>query len=123
MDYQVLKHVHMGAVALSIGGFALRGYGACRQAHWVRTKAVKVLPHLVDTVLLASAVTLAVWADLAPWRQGWFGAKMIGLLIYIGLGVVVMRQRGSPAWRWTAWVLALAVAGAMVWLAHVKPAL
>ena len=45
---------------------------------------VKIVPHLVDTLLLASAVALAVMSHQYPLANGWLTAKVAGLLIYIG---------------------------------------
>ena len=59
MDYAALKTVHQVAVALSISGFFARGLGGFAHAGWVSNRLAKTLPHIVDTVLLASALTLA----------------------------------------------------------------
>ena len=80
MDYATLKLVHQGAVALSIAGFAARGLAALLHARWVRTRIARTLPHIVDTVLLASAIGLAWWLRLNPIDTPWLLAKIVGLL-------------------------------------------
>ena len=116
MDYQAIKHLHTGVVALSVGGFAVRGLAALQGAAWVRSRPAKVLPHVVDTVLLLSALTLVWLAGLNPLTTPWLAAKIIGLLLYIGLGVVAMRPGTSKPLRAAAWVGALLVIG---WMASV----
>ena len=97
MDYATLKLVHQGAVTLSIAGFFARGLGSLAGAAWVRGRAARTLPHVVDTVLLASAIGLAWLLQLNPLTTPWLAAKIAGLLAYIGLGMVALRPR--PAAR------------------------
>jgi uncharacterized membrane protein SirB2 len=40
----------------------------------------------VDTVLLASAIAMAVISAQYPFAADWLTAKLVGLLIYIGCG-------------------------------------
>lgn len=97
----------MGAVALSATGFVARGFGAFAGAAWVRTRPAKTVPHVIDTVLLASAITLAWMLRLSPGNAGWLMAKIIGLLVYIALGVVALRPGAPRRVRIGAWVAAL----------------
>ena len=48
MDYALIKTVHQGAVALSVAGFFARGAAALAGAAWVRSRAARTLPHVVD---------------------------------------------------------------------------
>ncbi|MEP6606483.1 MAG: SirB2 family protein, partial [Nitrosospira sp.] len=52
---------------------------------------VKIMPHMVDTVLLASAIALAIMLHQDPIHNSWLSAKIAGLLLYIGLGMVALR--------------------------------
>ncbi|MFG6459754.1 SirB2 family protein [Roseateles sp. BYS96W] len=120
MDYFTIKAIHQGAVALSIAGFALRGAAALLGARWAASRAAKTLPHLVDSVLLLSALALAWTLRLSPLQAPWLLAKIIGLLVYIGLGVVALRPGRRLALRAAAWLGALAVVGWMVSVAVTK---
>jgi uncharacterized membrane protein SirB2 len=111
MNYPLLKTIHQIAVAASIAGFTARGLGSLADAAWVRRRPARTLPHVVDTVLLASALALAWTAALNPLTTPWLLAKVIGLLLYIGLGVVALRPSLPTAWRGCAWLLALATYG------------
>ncbi len=123
MDYFTVKLIHQSAVALSITGFAVRGAASLTGARWVSSRAAKTLPHLIDSVLLLSALTLAWMLHLTPGRAPWLMAKIAGLLIYIGLGVVALKPGRPLAVRATAWVAALAVVGWIVSVAVTKNAL
>ena len=120
MDYLLLKTIHQSAVALSIVGFTARGLGSLAGAGWVRHRTAKTLPHVVDTVLLASALTLAWTASLNPLTTPWLLAKLIALLLYIGLGTVALRATLPFAWRCVAWLMALATFGYIVSVAISK---
>jgi uncharacterized membrane protein SirB2 len=104
MDYTTLKMFHATTVALSFGGFVARGLASLRMAQWGRSRPAKILPHIVDTLLLISGVWLAVMAHLSPSNAPWLVAKWVALLIYIGLGVVALRPSVPRAFRAAAWV-------------------
>ena len=116
MDYATLKLLHQSAVALSALGFVLRGIASLNGAAWTQGRLAKSLPHVVDTVLLLSAVTLAIMLRLKPAHAPWLLAKIMGLLVYIALGMVALRPRLAWKVRVTAWVMALIV---LAWIATV----
>ena len=107
MDYFALKLIHQIAVTLSITGFVARGAASLAGAAWVRGRLARTLPHVIDTVLLGSAVALAWLLQLNPLSTPWLGAKIVGLLAYIGLGMVALKPTRPPALRAAAWVAAL----------------
>jgi uncharacterized membrane protein SirB2 len=120
LDYATIKLVHQSAVAVSVTGFFVRGVASFAGAGWVRSRAAKSLPHVVDTVLLLSALTLAWMLRLTPGAAPWLLAKIVGLVVYVGFGVVALRPGGSLAVRVTAWVAALATVGWIVSVAMTK---
>jgi len=120
LDYATVKLVHQSAVALSVTGFFVRGVASFAGAGWVRGRAAKSLPHVVDTALLLSALMLAWMLRLTPGDAPWLLAKIVGLVIYVGFGVVALRPVGSVAVRATAWVAALATVGWIVSVAITK---
>ena len=120
MDYATLKLVHQGAVALSLAGFAARGLGSFAGAAWVQGRAARRLPHVIDSVLLLSALGLAWMLRLSPLEAPWLLAKLIALLAYIGLGVLALRPGRPLAFRVAAWLAALAAFGYIVSVAISK---
>ena len=108
MDYFALKLIHQIAVTLSITGFVARGAASLAGAAWVRGRLARTLPHVIDTVLLGSAVALAWLLQLNPLSTPWLGAKIVGLLAYIGLGMVALKPGRAMAVRAGAFVAALA---------------
>ena len=120
MDYLTIRTIHESAVALSITGFFVRGAAGLAGAAWVRGRAAKTVPHVVDTVLLVSAIALAWMLGITPLTAPWLMAKVIGLLVYIGLGVVALRPSNARGVRTVAWIAALATAGWIVSVAITK---
>jgi uncharacterized membrane protein SirB2 len=120
MDYAALKLVHQAAVVLSVGGFFARGIGALRGAAWVRTRVVRTLPHVIDTALFASALGLAWMLRLNPLVTPWLAAKIAGLLLYIGLGMLALKPGRSTSVRAAAWLAALATFAYIVSVAITK---
>ena len=114
MDYAALKAIHVLCAILSIGGFAARGALMLRESPLLGARWVRVAPHLVDIVLLASAVALSWQSGQYPFAQGWLTAKLLALVAYILLGTIALKRGRSKAARAGAFVLALAAAAYIV---------
>lgn len=108
MNYLLLKHLHMSFAALSGALFLLRGLWMLRDSPRLRQRWVRIVPHVIDTVLLASAVTLAIRSAQYPLAQPWLTAKVGALLLYIVLGSVALKRGRSKPVRATAFIAAMA---------------
>lgn len=122
-SFDWLKLVHVSCAVLSVCGFALRGYWCVVGNPLGQTRLAKILPHLVDTLLLSSAVGMLVVWQLSPLQLGWLTAKLVALLLYIGLGIVMMRFAQGGVQRLAAYLMALATAGYIISVAYTKSAL
>lgn len=120
MNYVTIKLIHQSAVAVSLSGFFLRGAASLAGARWVNGRPAKTIPHVVDSVLLASALTLAWMLRLTPGNAPWLAAKIAGLVLYILLGAVALRPSQPKTLRLGAWLAALATAGWIVSVAITK---
>jgi uncharacterized membrane protein SirB2 len=109
MDYLSLKHFHMGCAALSGTLFLLRGKWMLRASPMLQQKWVRIAPHVVDTLLLASAIGLAVWSHQYPGQQPWLTVKLVALLGYIVLGSIALKRGRTKGQRQAALVAALAL--------------
>ncbi len=106
MGFAALKIIHIGSVILSFLLFFLRGIWMMQDSANLQQRWVKILPHVVDTVLLSSAIALAVIIQQNPLNDSWLTAKVTGLLIYIGLGMVALRFGKNRAIKISAWIAA-----------------
>ena len=105
--YSALKHLHVACVVVSGIGFLLRGVWMLRESPQPRWAGIA--PHIVDTLLLGSAVALALASGQYPFVAPWLTAKFLGLLAYIGLGTIALRRGRTRTTRGVALVAALAV--------------
>lgn len=120
LEYVTLKLIHQCAVVLSVTGFFLRGAASFAGANWVRGSAARTLPHVVDTVLLLSALMMVWMLRLAPTDAPWLMAKTVGLVVYVCLGVLALRPSLSLRVRSAAWVAALVTVAWIVSVALTK---
>ena len=72
----------------------------------LQKKIVKIVPHVIDTVLLISGITLVIQGNWLDGEFDWILSKLILLLAYIALGVMAMRFRDYK--RWLAFTGAIA---------------
>lgn len=114
MSYLAIKHLHLSCVAMSFALFFVRGVWMLSDSPRLQQRWVKILPHLIDTTLLASALTLAWMSSQWPFMQPWLTAKVFGLLLYIVLGTIALKRGKTRQVRATAWLLALATFGYIV---------
>jgi len=112
--YVLAKNLHLACVVLSLGGFAARGALMLAGSPLLGTRFVRIAPHVVDTLLLASALWLAWMMQQYPFVHGWLTAKVLGLLAYIVLGSVALRRGRTRAVRAAAFAGALLAAGYVV---------
>jgi uncharacterized membrane protein SirB2 len=108
--YFQIKHVHLWAVTLSLSLFAVRAalmLAESRMQHW---RTLRVLPHVIDTVLLTSALMLTTIVHQYPFVNGWLTAKVCGLVAYVVLGSIALKRGRSLRVR--RYALAGAIASA-----------
>ena len=107
--YFLTKSVHELCALASFTLFVLRGAWMLRGSPQLSRRWVRILPHLIDTVLLASAIALALMLQQYPLTHAWLSAKLVALLLYIVLGMVALRYGRTRRVRAAAWIGALAV--------------
>jgi len=104
IDYGLLKLLHVGCAIATYALFLLRGiwrFGASPRAgaRWVR-----VAPHAIDTVLLASALGMAWTLVPFPAMHPFLLAKVLAVCAYIALGMVAFRLGRTRRVRLAAWI-------------------
>lgn len=111
MSYLAFKHLHLTFVLLSGCGFALRGYWMLTESSWQQRRITVTLPHIIDTGLLASGLTLAIWSSQYPFLLDWLTAKFFALIAYIILGAFALKRGKTRATRARFFLCALLVYG------------
>ena len=90
--YELLKLIHLTCVVLTISSFSLRYYWMLTDNPLLQARIVRTLPHLIDTLLLASAVGLCLILIQYPLVNHWLTAKVLGLAVYIVLGTMALKR-------------------------------
>ncbi|NOQ49824.1 MAG: regulator SirB [Nitrosomonadaceae bacterium] len=106
MSYAALKIIHVISVIFSYLLFMLRGIWMMQNSSILQQRWVKILPHVIDTVLLASAVTLVTMIQQYPGMSTWLSTKIGGLLLYIILGMMALRFGKSLKIKIISWIAA-----------------
>ncbi len=109
IDYGVLKGIHMTCAVATYALFVLRGVWRFGGSDRAGARWVRVAPHAIDTVLLASALGMAWTLARFPAMHPFLLAKFLAVCVYIALGMVAFRFGRSPRIRLAAWIGAQAV--------------
>ena len=119
--YTLVKHIHMGAASLSLLGFLLRGFWMFKESPLLQAKSTKILPHIIDTVLLGAAIYLVVLMQAYPFQVNWITAKLLLLVAYIITGTVALKRGKTKSIRIIAWLVSLAIILSIFAIAAIKP--
>ncbi|MBC3884767.1 SirB2 family protein [Undibacterium griseum] len=109
MDYLSVKHLHITCAVLSGSLFLLRGFWMWNASPMLQQRWVRIAPHLIDTVLLSSALVMVFWSGQYPFAQNWLTAKVVALILYIGLGTIALKRGKTRSIRLRALLAAFAV--------------
>ena len=109
MSYLAIKHIHVTCAVLSFLLFVLRGVWMLQGSALLQRRWVKIVPHAVDTLLLASALVMVFWSAQYPVVQAWLTAKVVALVAYIVLGTIALKRGKTKTVRVGAFLAALAV--------------
>ncbi len=107
--YYSLKHVHVAAVVLSGSLFFIRGVWMLIDSPRLKRRWVRVVPHVVDTILLLSAISLTSIIQQYPFVHAWLTAKVVALMLYIGAGMIAIRHGKRKSVSAVAWIVALLI--------------
>ena len=102
-----LKTLHISCAAFSFIGFAIRGWWMWRDSPYLGHKLTRTLPHIVDSLLLLSAISLIIVYGISPFQHPWLISKISALVLYILLGTIALKRGKTKPIRLTALVLAL----------------
>ncbi|WPG19068.1 invasion regulator SirB2 [Kosakonia cowanii] len=122
--FNILITLHLTSVALTISLFTLRYWWRWSNNPRFQARWVRVLPHIVDSVLLLSGVGLIALTGYLPFtvKGAWLTEKLFGVIIYIVLGFIALgrhRPRGQQA-GFVAFMLGLVVLYIIIKLAATK---
>lgn len=90
------KSLHV-AFAYATGlSFLVRGALAFTDSPLLQHRALKTIPHILDTVLLGSALFMLFQWSLSPLTTPWISVKIGAVLVYIAFGFLMLRFGTTP---------------------------
>jgi uncharacterized membrane protein SirB2 len=116
--YTELKHLHIACAVASIILFVLRHVLSLRKVDWRKSRALLIMPHVVDSVLLISAILLTITIGQYPFVNSWLTVKVIALVVYIFLAMQALKIGRSQSSRRVAFIAAVVVFGFIVTVAR-----
>lgn len=90
--YLALKYSHLLFIVLSVSLFILRFGLLMKKSKWFESRWIKVLPHVVDTLLIATGLGLIFITGFIPFTPSavWMTEKLTCVLAYIALSYVAL---------------------------------
>lgn len=58
----------------------------------LKQRWIRISPHIIDSILLISAVMLSIRLQQYPGVDSWLTAKVVALLLYIVLGSIALKR-------------------------------
>jgi len=115
-----LKPLHITCAVLSFSGFFVRGIWMLHETSILQQKWVRILPHIIDTVLLLTALLMLYVMHMSVLEHDWLLSKIAALLVYIILGMVALKRGKTRMIRAVAWCAGLVVFLFIVSVALIK---
>lgn len=116
--YPYVFYLHVACATLSLLYFIIRGYWMLAENPVLAARVNRIAPHIIDTVLLGSAVTLTLLIQQYPLINQWLTVKLFALLLYIIFGSIALKRGRTKAQRTAAFAAAICTFLFIVSVAH-----
>ncbi|MFT2090645.1 SirB2 family protein [Paraglaciecola sp. 2405UD69-4] len=110
--YEIVKITHMSAVSLSVLLFLFRFILTLMKSDKLQQKWLKILPHIVDTVLIVAAITLCILIKQYPIVDAWVTEKLMALIMYVFMVALALKSQQTWLMR------GVGLVGALSWVAY-----
>jgi len=117
-----IKFIHVSAVFISFFFFVTRYYWMIAKPSQLQVQWVKISPHIIDTVLLSTAIILTIQISQYPFVDAWLTSKVLALLAYIVIGSVALKRGRNKQVRIIAGIIAIVIFLFMITVAVSKNA-
>ncbi len=116
--YAQVKWLHVGTVILSGALFCARGLMMLARSPRANHALLRFPSYVIDTALLAAAITLSAMLHQYPFVHGWLTVKVLLLVAYIVLGSLALKRGRSYRVRAACFIAALVVYASIVLVAR-----
>ena len=110
--YPAVKHLHFTFIALSVLLLTVRFVLHLRQSALMEKKLLKIAPHVIDTFLLLSGLTLCFMIQQFPFVDPWMTERIGAVVAYIVLGAIAIKANRNKLFKVFAYL------GAIGWLVY-----
>jgi uncharacterized membrane protein SirB2 len=104
-----IKLIHITCAVLTFFLFSLRGVWMLEDSPVLQHKLVRISPHVIDTCLLITGLTMALSLYAAFYTQPWLMAKLLALVLYIVIGSIALKYGKTKKIRTCALIVALVI--------------
>jgi uncharacterized membrane protein SirB2 len=116
--YAQLRNLHIACAVISAALLVLRHVLSLRNVDWRKSRALRIMPHAVDSILLISAILLTIAIGQYPFVNSWLTVKVIALVAYIFLAMQALKAGRSQSARRAAFIAAAIVFAFIVTVAR-----
>lgn len=119
--FLIIKTLHVSSVAISLCLFLLRVYWLLHQSQMIKKRAIKILPHVVDSILLFSAFAMLHIINYPSILENhWLAAKTLALILYILTGLYLFKKAKKPNQLYFSLCIALLLYSYIIYVAVSK---
>lgn len=116
----MFKHLHMTLAVISVALFTFRFALTLMQSAQLNKKWLKIAPHIIDTLLLALGVAMAIKLAINPLEQLWLGEKLLAVVAYIFTGYYTLKLARNRPMQIIGYLGAMGWIGLIVRIAMTK---
>lgn len=104
-----LVAIHTVSILAVIAMFFVRGIGTIFEKEWIGKKIFKIAPHIIDTLMLITGITLVIMSGLS-FTQDWILVKIVGVIAYVFFALMAFKKaktRNARAMFWLGGLITL----------------
>lgn len=90
--YSIIKHLHVWLVTISFALFVLRAIWHLSKSEQLTKPWVKIAPHIFDSFLLLTGVTLLFVTGYHQQFPSWLFVKCVTIILYIIFGIISFKK-------------------------------
>ncbi|KKO49874.1 tryptophanyl-tRNA synthetase [Arsukibacterium sp. MJ3] len=107
--YMIIKHTHLTIIALTLLFFLINFLLTIKGSDKVNIKLLKIGPHILYTLFIATAIYLVVVnpLNLYPFVNGWASSKLAGFVMYVLSIMFALKWAKSNIWRFVGFISAI----------------
>lgn len=85
------RTIHIAFAVLTIISFTLRGMWMLMNSPLLLSRPARIVPHIIDTLLLLSGIVLVINYTSYTHGYGWLLAKLAAIILYIVTGAIALK--------------------------------